>query len=142
MVNDYKKIDLFGKTFIQKVDLKPPFEYAFPVTEQACFLYMLKCQMEYQAEDDALKIPTHHSLLLNCLNSGKQIRDTNSNSDGEIVIVTFHPDILRRVYDKEIPLIFTSNNQITNQSRGGINNDFLIHKYIEGLLFILKILLW
>src|SRR5690606_24903413 len=127
--------DLFGKTFIQKVDLKPPFEYAFPVTEQACFLYMLKGEMEYQAEDDNLKIPTHHSLLLNCLNSGKQIQDTNSNSDGEIVIVTFHPDILRRVYDKEIPLIFKSNNQVTNQSRGAINNDFLIHKYIEGLLF-------
>lgn len=135
MVNDYKKIDLFGKTFIQKVDLKPPFEYVFPVSEQACFLYMLKGEMEHQAEDDHLKIPTHHSLLLNCLNSGKQIQDTNSNSDGEIVIVTFHPDILRRVYDKEIPLIFKSNNQVTNQSRGAINNDFLIHKYIEGLLF-------
>src|SRR6185503_13870266 len=79
--------------------------------------------------------PTHHALLLNCINSGKQIQDTNSGSDSEIVIVTFHPDILKKVYDKEIPLIFKPNNQITNQSRGAINNDFLIQKYIEGLLF-------
>lgn len=135
MVTEYKKFDLFGKTIIQKVDLKPPFEYAFPVAEQACFLYMLKGDMEYQADDDYLKIHTHHSLLLNCINSGKRIQDTNSNSDGEIVIVTFHPDILRKVYDKEIPLIFHPNNQVTNQSRGAINNDFLIQKYIEGLLF-------
>lgn len=135
MVTDYKKFDLFGKTFIQKVDLKPPFEFAFPVAEQACFLYMLEGEMEYQSEDDHLKIPTHHSLLLNCINSGKHIKAANSNSDGEIVIVTFHPDILKKVYDKEIPFIFQPNNQVTNQSRRTINNDFLIHKYIEGLLF-------
>jgi len=135
VVTDYKKFDLFGKTFIQKVDLKPPFEFAFPVAEQACFLYMLKGEMEYQSADDQLKIPTHHSLLLNCINSGKQIHDTGSDSEGEIVIVTFHPDILKKVYDKEIPLIFKPANRVTNQSRKAINNDFLIHKYIEGLLF-------
>lgn len=135
MVTDYKKFDLFGKTFIQKVDLKPPFEFAFPVAEQACFLYMLKGEMEYQSAGDQLKIPTYHSLLLNCINSGKQIHDTGSDSEGEIVIVTFHPDILKKVYDKEIPLIFKPANRVTNQSRKAINNDFLIHKYIEGLLF-------
>lgn len=135
MVTEYKKIDLFGKTFIQKVDLKPPFEFVFPVAEQACFLYMLKGEIEYQAEGDHLKTPTHHSLLLNCINSGKQIQNTNSDGKGEIVIVTFHPDILKKVYDKEIPLIFKRNNQISNQSRGTISNDFLIQKYIEGLLF-------
>ncbi len=37
MVTDYKKIDLFGKSFIQKMILKPPFDFAFPVAEQACF---------------------------------------------------------------------------------------------------------
>lgn len=135
MISDYKKFDLFGKTFIQKVDLKSPFEFTFPVAEQACFLYMLKGEMEYQSTGDHLKIPTHHSLLLNCVNSGKQIHDTGSDSEGEVVIVTFHPDILKKVYDKEIPLIFKPNNQITNQSRRAISNDFLIQKYIEGLLF-------
>lgn len=135
MIAGYKKFELFGKTFIQKVDVKPPFEFAFPEAEQACFLYMLKGEMEYQSADDHLKIPTHHSLLLNCINSGKQIQNTDAGSDGEIVIVTFHPDILKKVYDKEIPFIFQSNNQVTNQSRRTINNDFLIHKYIEGLLF-------
>ncbi len=135
MITDYKKIDLLGKTFIQKVDLKPPFEFVFPVSEQACFLYMLKGEIEYQSDDDHLKIPFHHSLLLNCINSGKQIQDTNAKSEGVIVIVTFHSDILKKVYDKEIPFIFQSNNQVTNQYRGVINNDFLIQKYIEGLLF-------
>lgn len=134
MVTNYKKFDLFGKTLIQKVDLKPPFEFAFPVAEQACLLYMVKGETRFQFDDQHIDIPTNHALLLNCLNSGKQIADAN-NSDGEIVIVTFHPDILKKIYERELPLIFQKKDKITNQSSGKINNDFLIRKYIEGLLF-------
>ena len=134
MVTDYKKFDLFGKTLIQKVDLKPPFEFAFPVAEQACLLYLVKGETRFQFNDQHIDIPTNRALLLNCLNSGKQIADSN-NSDGEIVIVTFHPDVLKKIYERELPLIFQKRDKITNQSSGKINNDFLIQKYIEGLLF-------
>ena len=135
MVTGYKKIDLFGKTCIQKVDLQPPFEFAFPVAEQACFLYMLKGEMQYQFDDDPINIPANHSLLLNCISSGKQIHQSTTNSPGEVVIVTFHPDILQKIYERELPLVLQSGNKVTNQSSQRINNDFLIHKYIEGLLF-------
>jgi AraC-like DNA-binding protein len=135
MVTEYKKFDLFGETFIQRLNIKPSFEFTFPVAEQACFLYMLKGDMGYQSGADHLNIPAHQSLLLNCLKGGNQIRDINSSDNSELVIVTFHPDILKRIYDKELPLIFTKSNQTTNQQRGVIKNDFLIQKYIEGLLF-------
>lgn len=135
MVTEYRKFDLFGETIIQKVSLKPPFEFAFPVADQACFLYMLKGEAQYQSGADHLNVSTRQSLLLNCLNSGRQIYDTHAGGDDEIVIITFHTGILKRVYDKDLPLIFTKSNQVTNQSRGVINNDFLIQKYIEGLLF-------
>ncbi|MBB6372060.1 helix-turn-helix domain-containing protein [Chryseobacterium shigense] len=135
MVTDYKKIDLFGKTFIQKIDLKSPFEFAFPVAEQACFLYMLSGGMQYQYDDISINIPARHSLLLNCISSGKQIHHSDANTNGEIVIVTFHPDILKKIYERELPLLLQPGHKETNQSGGKINNDFLIHKYIEGLLF-------
>ncbi|MCE7042721.1 AraC family transcriptional regulator [Dyadobacter sp. CY312] len=91
--------------------------------------------MEYQSGADHLNIPAHQSLLLNCLKAGNQIRDISSSDNSEIVIVTFHPDILKRIYDKGLPLVFTKSNRTTNQQRGVIKNDFLIQKYIEGLLF-------
>jgi len=134
MVTDYKKFELFGKTFLQKVDIKPPFEFAFPVAEQACLLYMLKGETKFQFDNEPVNIPTNHALLLNCLNSGRQIADSN-NSDGEIVIVTFHPDVLKKIYERELPSIFQKRDKVSNQSSGKINNDFLIQKYIEGLLF-------
>lgn len=136
MVIDYKKIDLYGKSFIQKLVLKPPFDFAFPVSEQACFLYMLKGEMQYQFDDEHMDIPANYSLLLNCINSGKQIHNSDSDGNGELVIVTFHPDILKKIYERELPaLLQKPRNNVSNLSGEKINNDFLIQKYIEGLLF-------
>lgn len=135
MQNDYKKIDLLGKPFLQKLVVKPPFAYDFPVEERACFLYVLQGEMQFQLEDDRMDIWVNHSLLLNCLNSGKQIRNTGDTSVGEVVIVTFHPEILKKIYERELPAIIQPGRSVSNQSHGRISNDFLIRKYIEGLLF-------
>jgi AraC-like DNA-binding protein len=136
MIIDYKKIDLYEKSFIQKIVLKPPFKFEFPVSEQACFLYMMNGGAQYKTDDLDLDIPQNYSLFLNCINSGKQIQQLDPYENSEIVIVTFHADILKKIYEKELPSLLRSpKNNITNQSSGKFNNDFLIQKYIEGLLF-------
>ncbi|MBE9602249.1 AraC family transcriptional regulator [Pedobacter sp. MC2016-24] len=136
MVNDYKKHDLFGKTFMQKIALTAPFKFDFPVTEQACFLYVLAGDFQFEVDDEKINIPANYSLLLNCISSGKQIHHSHSKSNCEIVIVTFYPDILKRIYDRELPLLFhTPSNKVSNQSQEKVSNDFLIQKYVEGLLF-------
>jgi len=136
MVNDYKKYELFGKTLMQRIDLKAPFRYDFPVAEQACFLYVLNGEFQYKADDVNLSIPTDYSLFLNCINSGKQIHNSGQEENCQIIIVTFYPDILKKIYDRELPSLFQKpKNVISNKSNEKINNDFLIKKYVEGLLF-------
>lgn len=136
MIENYKKIDLFGKFLLQRIVLKPPFKYEFPVAEQACFLFVRQGAFEFHKNDEHLDIITNYALLLNCIHSGKEIKNTKSKAACEVVIITFHPDILKKIYDRELPLILQSPKNITsNRSDEKINNDFLIQKYIEGLLF-------
>lgn len=136
MLNDYKKYELFGKTLIQKIDITGPFRYDFPVSEQACFLYVIKGEFQYKTDEQEFDIPTHYSLFLNCISSGKHIQNSNLESICQVVIVTFYPDILKRIYDRELPsLLQKPANMVSNQSSEKINNDFLIQKYVEGLLF-------
>ncbi|MEA5427957.1 helix-turn-helix domain-containing protein [Arcicella lustrica] len=136
MVTNYKKIDLFGKSFLQKIALKPPFRFDFPVNEQACFLFVKEGEFQYQFDSEQRNIPANYSLFLNCIKSGKRIQNANSENVCEIVIVTFHPEILKQVYNRELPsLLQAPKNIISNKSSEKINNDFLIQKYIEGLLF-------
>jgi len=136
MIVNYQKIDLFEKSFIQKIVLKPPFEFVFPVSEQACFLYVKNGKMQYKTDEIQLEIPQNYSLFLNCINSGRKIEQLDADSNSEIVIVTFHADILKKIYESDFPSLLQSPKKaVSNQSGGKINNDFLIQKYIEGLLF-------
>ncbi len=135
MINDYKKIELFGKQFLQRLVITPPFHYEFPVEDRACMLFIREGEFQYQQVDIQYDIPAEYSLFLNCLNSGKEIHHTQSKGVCEIVILTFYPDILKKIYDKELPALLQPNKVISNQSTGKINQDFLIKKYIEGLMF-------
>jgi AraC-like DNA-binding protein len=113
-----------------------PFRYDFPVSEQACFLYVIKGEFQYKTDEQEFDVPTHYSLFLNCISSGKHIQNSNLESNCQVVIVTFYPDILKRIYDRELPsLLQKPANMVSNQSSEKINNDFLIQKYVEGLLF-------
>ncbi|MGJ1409422.1 helix-turn-helix domain-containing protein [Sphingobacterium thalpophilum] len=136
MLNDYKKYDLFGRTLLQKIDLKAPFHYDFPIAEQACFLYVLKGVFEYQRDDNRMSLAKDYALLLNCIQSGQQIQHCKTDDECQILIVTFYPDILKKVYDRELPyLLRKPRDVISNKSAEMLNNDILIKKYVEGLLF-------
>lgn len=136
MVNDYKKYELFGKTLLQRIDLTAPFRYDFPVAEQACFIYVLKGEIQYKVNHEEVNIPADYSLFQNCISSGKQIRHSRKEKNCQVVIVTFYPDILKKIYDREFPMLLQKpENVISNKSSEKINNDFLIKKYVEGLLF-------
>lgn len=136
MVIDYKKIDLFGKTLIQKVIIKPPFEFPFPEADKACFLFSLEGGIAFHADEEQYAIPSNYSLLLNCLYSGKKISSSASSNSNELVIISFHPDVLKKIYERELPLLLQKpKSNTSNLSSEMINNDFLIKKYIEGLLF-------
>lgn len=136
MIIDHKKYDLFGKSMVQNIRIKAPFTFDFPITDNACFLYMLQGEMQYHRDEARVNIQHKHALFLNCIQASKTISNLNAGSVNEIMIVNFHPDILKRVYDREMPFILqASERMVSNKSVEVLNNNFLIEKYIEGLLF-------
>jgi AraC-like DNA-binding protein len=139
MIVDHKKYDLFGKTLLEILELKPPFDVTFPVTDNACFHYMLQNEMQYKIDEKELSIPAKESVVLNCRSVGNTMSSVKAANNNEVVIVHFHPDILKKIYDREMPkLLQKPQNATSNQTSERINNDFLIQKYIEGLLFYFK----
>ena len=132
---DHQKIDLYGKPLLQKVVVNPPFEFSFPVSDNACFLFSLQGEIQFHVNEEQLVIPSNYSLFLNCINTEKKISQAVSSTINEIVVIHFHPDILKRIYEKELPsIIQPAKHIVSNQSTEKINNDFLIQKYMEGLI--------
>ncbi|TCC88242.1 AraC family transcriptional regulator [Pedobacter frigiditerrae] len=136
MIGDHERYDLFGKTLLEVLVLKPPFNYEMPAAENACFHYMLENEMQYKIDEKEVSIASNESVLLNCRTVGNKMSSINTATKNKLVIVHFHPDILKKIYDREMPtLLQKPKNAISNKTSERINNDFLIHKYIEGLLF-------
>ena len=136
MTSEHQRYELFGKTLLEVLVLKSPFRYEMPSAENACFHYILEDEMQYKIDEKQLNIGRNESVLLNCRTIGNQMSSVGSASQNKLIIVHFHPDILKKIYDRELPrLLQQPKNAVSNKTSERINNDFLIQKYIEGLLF-------
>ncbi|ATP56919.1 AraC family transcriptional regulator [Pedobacter ginsengisoli] len=136
MISNHESYDLFGKTLLEVLVLKPPFAFEMPTVENACFHYVLENEMQYKIDEKQVNIGAKESVLLNCRTVGNNMSSINTTNQNKLIIVHFHPDILKKIYDREMPMLLQKpKNAISNKTSERINNDFLIQKYIEGLLF-------
>jgi len=136
MITSHKKYDLLDKTFIEVLKFDSPFQHEMPIAENACFHYMLQNNLQYTIDDKVENIPAQESILLNCRNIGNTMVKVGEKSSNEILLIHFHPEILKKVYNRELPAILQNpKNTITRKTSEHISNDFLINKYIDGLLF-------
>lgn len=136
MITERKQYELFGKIIFEKVIIQAPFKIPNPMPDEACFLYMVEGQINYKTEKQRISIPANEAVLLKCGNYFSQIKNSATSKNHQIVIVHFHPEILKRIYDTSLPKIFLQPKEIDQSiDLSKINNDFLIQKYIESLLF-------
>jgi len=136
MILDHKTYELFGKPILQSLEVKAPYTFTFPVTDHACFLYMVQGDIKYQYSTEQADLPAKHSLFLNCIHSSKTLSANDSEGTKKIMVVNFHPDILLKIYDRDVPAILHQPGKIlSNQSIEHIHSNILIEKYIDGLLF-------
>lgn len=136
MITERKNYELFGKKLIEKLVITAPFKVPSPMPDEACFLYVIEGEVKYELNNLKINIPANEAVLLNCGNYFGQMTSNKTSKKQEVIIIHFHPEILKKVYDKEFPKILEH-----PKIRGiavsfeKINNEILIQKYIEGLLF-------
>lgn len=136
MITDRKQYQLFGKIIFEKVTIEAPFKIPNPMPNEACFLYMLEGQIDYKTQLQNLSIPVNEAVLLKCGSYFSQMKGSTLSKKSQIVFVHFHPEILKKIYDTDLPKIFQQPKIVDqNIDLTPINNDFLIQKYIESLLF-------
>ena len=136
MITERKKYELFGKTLIEKIVIIAPFKVPAPMPDEACFLYVIEGEIKYQLNNLNINIPANDAVLLKCGNYFGQMSSNKTSKKQEVIIVHFHPEILKKVYEKDIPKILEQPKKISIPvSFEKINNEILIQKYIEGLLF-------
>lgn len=134
MILEYRKIELFGKLLFEKAVIKPPFKKTNPLSEEACFLYIMEGEYNSVSEKEQLRIKAREAVLLKCGNYLSQMFPPKDAEQYQAVAVHFYPDILRKIFDK-IPVFLKENLPAPESGMGKINSEIIIHKYIDSILF-------
>lgn len=136
MIHEYKTIDLFGKLLFEKVVLTPPFKKPHPMPDEACFLYIIEGQYRSISQNDELNLKTHESVLMKCGNYLSEMHSGDSNNRYEAIAVHFFPDILRKVYENQLPgFLKVEYKGAPPLTQTRIQADLLIQKYIDSIQF-------
>lgn len=132
MITERKQYELFGKIIFEKVIIEAPFKIPNPMPDEACFLYMVEGQINYKTEKQSISIPVNEAVLLKCGSYFSQIKNSATFKNHQIVIVHFHPEILKKIYDTNLPKIFRQPKNIDQSiDLSKINNDFLIQNHLN-----------
>jgi len=135
MIIEHKKYELFGKMVFEKAIIKPPFQKSDTMPEEACFFYIIDGIGEVVSAIEKLRIPTKESVVLKCGNYITRMLPSPVSSTFQTVVVHFHPEILKKVYENDLPRFLVNPGIETNVGMSKVKSTILIAKYIESLLF-------
>ncbi|OFY51053.1 MAG: AraC family transcriptional regulator [Bacteroidetes bacterium GWF2_41_31] len=135
MILEHKNYLLFGRMIFEKVVIKPPFQKSNIMPEEACFFYIIEGRGEAVSEVEHLKIPVQESVLMKCGNYITRMIPTPASNTFHTVVVHFHPEILKKVYENDLPKFLLHPRPGTTVGMSKVKSSILIDKYIESLLF-------
>lgn len=133
MVLEHKKLDLFQKMIFEKARLKAPYQIANAMPNEACFLYVLKGEQRIRSAVEQLPLGPHEAVLMKCGLYFSEWLENIRYEECEAVAVHFYPDVLKKIYEREIPAFIRQAPAAASMHK--IAAGELIRRYIDSLLF-------
>ena len=136
MILEHRTINLFGKKVFETAVVVPPYKSLNQLDNEACFLYVLEGANDHYSQEGHIHYDKGEGVLMKCGNFMFKINPDEDTGKGGILAIHFYPDVLKRIYENEIPEFLKTPQQFPFQSNMVlVKSSILIKKYIEGLLF-------
>ena len=135
MIKYYKRFDLYDKMLIEKVILEPPYMAKALMPNEACFLYTIQgCSHVYSSTEDMM-MHTKEGVVMKCGNFLNEWLETSPGNTCEAIAVHFYPEVMRKIYDKELPEFVQMAQRTKPVAIQKVKANELLQKYIESLQF-------
>ncbi len=98
----HSAIQCKGQTLFEKARFKTPYSYSTTLEEKACFFYL--AQGAYQTTDPfgTIALTENNALVKRCGHHISNFIKTPENDTCEAIVIYFHPDLIRSIYQDEI----------------------------------------
>lgn len=136
MILQHLQFDLFQKMVFEKVVVVPPLRLPNPMPNEACFLYVVKGEHQIQSSVEQLRFQSQEAVLMRCGLYFAEWLTAHQPDKCEAIAIHLHPEILRKIYDREFPTLLKSIR--TGERRVAMTkivNDELLRRYIDTVNF-------
>jgi AraC-like DNA-binding protein len=103
---------------------------------EACFLYMISGEQEINSTIEHWRLNSKEAVLMKCGIHFSEWLKSSKSEKCEAIAIHLHPDVLKKIYEKELPAFINKSKSIKNDfSKNKIVNDELIYNYIASMQF-------
>lgn len=134
MILDYKNFSLHNKVIFEKVKMKPPFQPPSNFLNEACFVYVTEGGQLTYAPAGRFELRKNDAVLLKCGQYFTEWIKKDAYTECEAIGVHLYPDVLKKIYENEIPDFVLTHNT-TGAQTVKVSNNHLIDAYIQSLQF-------
>lgn len=135
MIHTHQHFDLLGKIILERVIFTPPLRLLEKLDDEACLLYSVHGNSTLYGVNTKHTLKKENSVLMKCGNYFNHWHVNKSDSRNEAVAVHLYPNVIRYIYDNNVPQFLISHSRSKPVPLQPIQNKKLIKSYIEGLLF-------
>ena len=129
---EHKKYNLYGELALEKMELQAPFKKLNSMPNSACFLYVVNGYLNLYSHAELSLVGKKEALLLKCGNYIAKLENLESDEKQVIVAIHFHPTILKKIYQNDLPeFLKNPAKSYNNTTVNLINSDKLTEKYNE-----------
>jgi AraC-like DNA-binding protein len=133
MILDRQTFEYDDKVLIEKIKIGTPFKYEAIFENSGCFIYYKDRGPKLLSADQNVQVHSQEAVLLKCGNHFLEILKETENEEVEVMVVHLYPEILKKLYAKELPKIIEQDN-CNIQSEVVVSKE-VISRFIESLEF-------
>lgn len=103
MIKEFQRLPLFGKPTFEKAILKPPFRIIGDFPDEACFIYIVRGDTILYGPQEKVATKSGEGIVMQCGTYLNEYVKEEGVEHAEAIAVHLYPDVLRMLYDKELP---------------------------------------
>ncbi len=133
MILTREKFEFQNETLIERVIINPPFKYEAIFQNEGCFIFVKGADSKFLSSEGKLTIHENQAVLLNCGTYFVEWLEKSNNDSIEVIAFHLHPEILKKLYQQELPKSLVKTFGKTQIKK--IVPDNTISKFVDSLNF-------
>ncbi|MEM6628538.1 MAG: helix-turn-helix transcriptional regulator [Bacteroidota bacterium] len=135
MIKAHQQLDLFNRKVFEKAVVEAPFRVVGEFPDEACFYYLVEGEAEIYAPVDRISMKRQEGVVMQC---GTYLNEFLASQEGrycEAIAVHLYPDVLKSIYDKDLPDFLLNVNQVKPIVYQTYQASALMKTYVDSLQF-------